>query len=181
MESYGVCTSANKKKMEKTVSEKSIRQLMRDVCLGKRKADLVLTGGKLVNVFTGEILEESLAVCQGTIVGIGPYEGKKTVDLQGKYVLPGLIDAHLHIESSMAIPSVLSSVLLAHGVTTAIVDPHEIVNAAGSKGLDYMLEDAAISDVEYCFMLPSSVPSCDFEVNGGGEFSARKIDRKSVV
>lgn len=155
------------------------------VSRGLEKADLVLKNGKIVNVFTHQILEKDLAIADGRIAGIGSYEGKKEVDLKGKYILPGLIDAHLHIESSMAIPSVLSGVLLSHGVTTVITDPHEIVNAAGKAGLDFMLEDAHHAAIDYFFMIPSSVPSCDFEVNGAGKFLASDMeeykDRDNVL
>lgn len=161
-------------KKTKQQMQEDRNRLMR-VCRGDEPADLVLINGRLINVFTDEILEEPIAIADGKIAGIGDYEGKQVVDLQGGYVLPGLIDAHLHIESSMASPSVLSPALLAHGVTSAVVDPHEMVNAAGAAGLDYMLEDAAQAEIDYFFMIPSSVPSCDFEVTGCGTFSAEEM------
>lgn len=153
------------------MKEKIIRS-----ALGINQADLVLKNAKIVNVFTGQILDENVAITNGIIAGCGDYEGRKEIDLKGKYVLPGLIDSHIHIESTMAIPSVLSPVLLSKGVTTIIADPHEIVNAAGKNGLDFMLEDAARSDIDIYFMVPSSVPSCDFEINGAGVFSAKQME-----
>lgn len=152
------------------MKEKIIRS-----ALGLEKSDLVLKNTRTVNVFTGQILEDSIAITDGIIAGFGDYEGREEIDLKGKYVLPGLIDSHIHIESTMAIPSVLSPVLLSKGVTTIIADPHEIVNAAGRDGLDFMLEDAARSDIDIFFMVPSSVPSCDFEMNGAGTFSAEQM------
>lgn len=143
--------------------------------LGEEPADLVLTNCRVVNVFTRQILEKDIAVTDGVIVGIGDYEGKQKTDLQGQYVIPGLIDSHIHIESTMTIPSILSPVLLSKGVTTIIADPHEIVNAAGREGLDFMLEDGKSADLDIYYMVPSSVPSCDFEINGAGVFSSEEM------
>lgn len=142
---------------------------------GLEKADLVLKNGKVVNVFTNQILEADIAICDGIIVGVGQYDGQKEIDLQGQVVAPGLIDAHIHIESSTATPSTLSQLLLAKGTTTIVADPHEIVNAAGAAGLDFMLEDADRALMDIYYMIPSSVPSTDFEANGCGEFSAEDI------
>lgn len=151
------------------------RKNLLETVLKKKKADLVLKNARIASIYTGRILEADLAIEKDRIAGFGNYAGEKEIDLQGAYVLPGLLDAHFHIESSMSTPSALSPVLLKHGVTTVIADPHEIVNAAGKEGLEFMLKDAAHSGVDYFFMLPSSVPSCDFEVNGQGEFDAEKM------
>lgn len=147
-----------------------------EAALGRRECDLVLKNARIVNVFTDQILDGDIGICQGKIVGTGSYAGKQEIDLKGKYVLPGLIEAHFHIESTMLTPAALGSVLLSQGVTTAICDPHEIVNACGSKGMEFMLENARKSALDYYFMIPSSVPCCDFEVNGAGQFDVTQME-----
>lgn len=146
-------------------------------------ADMVIYNARIVNVFSKQVLSGEIAIYRNRIAGIAyrdrgeiPYAGVREIDAQGAYVIPGLIDAHLHIESSMVTPTVLSSVLLSHGVTSAVCDPHEIANATGTEGIDFMLEDAEKADVDYFFMIPSSVPSCDFETNGAGEFLASDMN-----
>lgn len=164
----------NKAGLKNKDSEAEKRQLIL-TAHGLKKADHVLKNGKILNVFTGQLIEGDIALSGRRIAGIGSYEGEAETDLNGKTVVPGLIDAHFHIESSMTVPSSLSPVLLQHGVCTVIADPHEIVNAAGTDGLDFMLEDAGKAETDYFFMVPSSVPSCDFEVNGAGHFSADQM------
>lgn len=132
----------------------------------KQKADLVVKNGKIVNVFTGEIMEGDVAIVDGVIVGIGQYEGKNTLDLEGRYIVPGLLDGHVHIESTMLSPREFAKVLLQHGVTSAITDPHEIANVAGTDGLDYMLTSSDQLPMDIFVMLPSSVPATSFETNG---------------
>lgn len=147
-----------------------------EAALQDRPCDLVLKNARIVNVFTDQILEGDIGICGGRIAGIGSMEGKEETDLQGRFVLPGFIDAHLHIESSMVTPQALSPVLLSHGVTTAVCDPHEIANACGLPGIRFMLDNAGLSRMDYRFTLPSSVPSCDFEINGAGTLSARDME-----
>jgi len=130
------------------------------------KADLVIKNGKIVNVFTREIIEGDLAIAEGMIVGIGRYEGKQTIDAEGRYVCPGLIDGHVHIESSMVPPSEFARVVLPHGVTTVIADPHEIANVAGIHGIQFMLDDAKRTPLDVYMMLPSCVPAASFEHAG---------------
>ncbi|WP_219839002.1 adenine deaminase [Paenibacillus sp. R14(2021)] len=129
-------------------------------------ADLVITNGKIVNVFTGTVTEGDLAIADGVIVGIGSYEGIEGYDAEGRYIVPGLIDGHVHIESSMLAPKEFAKVLLLHGVTTAITDPHEIANVAGAEGIDYMLSSAEQLPLDIFVMLPSSVPVTPFESSG---------------
>lgn len=139
--------------------------------------DVVLKNARIVNVFTDQVLEGDISIYKGKIAGIGTtYKGLKEIDLEGKTVVPGFIDAHFHIESSMVTPAALGNVLLSQGVTTAICDPHEIVNVCGSKGMEFMLENARKSALDYYFMIPSSVPSCDFEVNGAGQFDVAQME-----
>lgn len=152
-----------------------IKNLMA-IARGQKKADVVLKNVQIVNVFTNQIVQGDIALDRDRIAGIGQYEGKENIDLHHKFVVPGLIDAHFHIESSMATPLALSSILLKHGICTVIADPHEIVNATGTAGMDFMLEDASKAALDYFFMIPSSVPSCDFEINGAGFFSAEDME-----
>ncbi|UTR13890.1 adenine deaminase [Salipaludibacillus sp. LMS25] len=129
-------------------------------------ADLVIKNGKIVNVFTLEIEEGDVAIYNGVIVGIGNYEGKEEVDAKGKYVVPGLIDGHVHIESSMVPPHKFSDVVVPHGVTTVITDPHEIANVTGTDGIQFMLDDSEGVPLDVLFMLPSCVPATPFEHSG---------------
>ncbi|SEA42549.1 Adenine deaminase [Eubacterium aggregans] len=138
-------------------------------------ADLVIKNGRIVNVFTKEVLEGDVAIVDGSIVGIGTYEGLKTIDAKGQYLIPGLINAHVHIESSMMTPSGYAGLIAPRGTTTIIADPHEIVNVAGETGLSFMLEDSANLAVDMFFMIPSSVPATAQETNGAGEFSAKDM------
>ncbi|TCP24514.1 adenine deaminase [Scopulibacillus darangshiensis] len=132
----------------------------------KKKADLVIKNGKIVDVFNGGMMEADIAVTDGYIVGIGNYEGLKTIDAKGKIISPALIDGHVHIESSMLTPKEFAKVLIPHGVTTAVTDPHEIANVAGEGGIRYMLDDAVDCGMDIYTMLPSSVPATAYENNG---------------
>lgn len=133
---------------------------------GADQPELVLKGLKILNVFTKDIVNADIAVDSGIIVGIGNYNGQVTVDLTGKYAIPGLINAHCHVESSMVTPAEYCREELRHGVTTLITDPHEIANVAGCDGIDFMLNSASSIPINYFIQLPSCVPSSDFEHNG---------------
>ncbi|WP_090577804.1 adenine deaminase [Paenibacillus sp. OV219] len=129
-------------------------------------ADVVIRNGRIVNVFTGELMLGDIAIADGMIAGIGKYEGKETIDAQGKYIVPGFIDGHVHIESSLLTPQQFARVLLLHGVTTVVTDPHEIANVAGSDGIQFMLDAAEGLPFDSYVMLPSCVPATPFESNG---------------
>jgi len=130
-------------------------------------ADLVLKNAKIVNVFSGTIQEKDLAVHNGLIVGTGrDYHGIIETDLKGKVVVPGLIDGHLHIESSMLTPSNLAAALLLHGTTTVVADPHEIANVMGMEGIRFMLRDSTSIPFDFFFMAPSCVPATPLETSG---------------
>lgn len=133
---------------------------------GEEPADLVIKNGKVVDVFDGNLIDTDVAITGGMIVGLGHYQGKKTLDAGGKIISPSLIDAHVHIESSMLTPGAFAGVLAAHGVTSAVVDPHEIANVLGVDGIRFMLRRAAASLIDIYVMLPSSVPAASFEHNG---------------
>lgn len=134
--------------------------------LGGKKAELVLKGARVVNVFTGELEEADVAVEDGYIVGIGSYEGEKEEDLSGKIICPGFIDGHIHLESSMVRPAEFERAVLPHGTTAVIADPHEIANVAGTEGIDYMLWETEDLTLDVFFMLPSCVPAARLEESG---------------
>jgi adenine deaminase len=142
------------------------------VANGFEKAEVVFKNARIVNVFSEEICYGDLAVNNGTIVGIGSYEGVEEIDLAGKYLVPGFIDAHMHIESTMVTPFELARAIVPTGTTTIIADPHEIVNVSGTTGLDYLLNATEHIPLNVFVMLPSSVPSTSFETNGAGPFGA---------
>lgn len=135
---------------------------------------LVLKNGSIVNVFTEEILKGDVMIEGGRIVGIGEYSGGEEVDCSGKYICPGFIDAHVHIESSMVSPLEFAKTILPWGTTTIIADPHEMVNVAGAKAVSYLLDAVKKVPVNVHVMLPSSVPSTAFETNGA-DFTAEDM------
>ena len=133
---------------------------------GDALADLVLKNARIVNVFTDEIDTADIAISGNRIVGVGAYHGRKEVDLHGKYVCPGLIDGHIHIESSMLCGPAFEQAVLPHGTTAVVTDPHEISNVAGLEGLDFMLETTKNLTLSVYFMLPSCVPATDLDESG---------------
>lgn len=147
------------------MKKETLKKLI-DVAAGRIPADLVIKNCKVMNVFSGEIISGDIAVSDGMIAGIGTYEGKETVDAKGRYAAPGLIDSHIHIESSYVSPEEIGRLLVPHGATTIIADPHEIVNVCGLRGLDYMLEAAKGTALDIKYVLPSCVPATPFEHAG---------------
>ena len=133
---------------------------------GEKPVDLLLTNSQVVNVFSGEIVPDAIAISNGVIVGFGQYEAIKTVDLNGRYVAPGFIDSHVHIESSMTCVSEFARAVMVHGTTTVAADPHEIANVLGSAGIEYMLQSAEQQPINIYFTLPSCVPATDMETAG---------------
>lgn len=142
-----------------------IKELI-DVSVKNKHADLVFKNANIVNVFTHEIIVSDVAVHKGVIVGIGQYYGNNNIDLSGKYMAPGLIDSHIHIESSMLSPEEFSKVIVPRGTTTIIVDPHEIANVCGLDGIEYILGSTEDLPLNTYIMLPSCVPATDFESSG---------------
>lgn len=128
--------------------------------------DLMLTKARVVNVFTGEVLESSVAVHAGLVVGFGEREARETIDLGGRHVAPGLIDGHVHLESSMVTPGEYARAVVPRGTTTVIADPHEIGNVCGSAGIDFIVQGNAVSPLEIRVMLPSCVPATGMETPG---------------
>lgn len=134
--------------------------------LGNESADLLLKNGKLVNVFSGEIHSASIAIKDGLVVGFGDYAAEETVDLDGKYISPGFVDGHLHLESSMlAIPEFARNVL-PWGTTSVVADPHEIANVLGVAGIRYILDSSEGLPLRVFVMFPSCVPATPFETSG---------------
>lgn len=138
-----------------------------DVAVGRKKADLVLKNAKIVDVFQAKILIGDIAISDGYIAGIGgSYQGVEERNYTGKYVAPGFIEAHIHIESSYVSPEEFSRVFIPRGTTTILADPHEIVNVAGLKGLDYMVNAAKNAKMDIRYMMPPCVPATNFETSG---------------
>lgn len=133
---------------------------------GDEPADLLLTNARIVNVFSGEILQNHIAIRDGYIAGLGEYDARETVDLKGMYVAPGLIDAHVHIESSMVCLSEFARAVLPCGTTTVVADPHEIANVAGIAGIEYMIRSSEGLPLNVFFALPSCVPATLMETAG---------------
>ena len=133
---------------------------------GERPVELVLKRARVVNVFTNEVEQADVAIHQGWIVGIGEYTGETELDLAGKYVCPGLIDGHIHIESSMLCGPAFAQAVLPHGTVAVVTDPHEISNVAGTAGLEFMMETTKDLDLSVYFMLPSCVPAADLDESG---------------
>ncbi len=133
---------------------------------GDTPADLLLTNARIINSFSGRIIDGHIAVKDGIIVGFGDYHAAKTVDLMGRYVAPGFIDSHVHIESSMVCVTEFARAVAPCGTTTVVADPHEIANVLGTAGIDYMLRSAEGQPMDCLFALPSCVPATEMETAG---------------
>ncbi len=133
---------------------------------GDAPVDLLLVNAKIVNVFSGRVVDGAIAIKGGRVVGFGDYETEKTIDLKGRYVAPGFIDAHVHIESSMTGVAEFARTVAPCGTTTVVADPHEIANVLGAAGIDYMLRSADGQPVDCLYALPSCVPATDMETAG---------------
>ena len=144
------------------------------VAAGREKADLVLKNAKYLNVFSNEFLSGDIAVANGLIAGVGKYDGKTEIDVSGKLVLPGFIDAHIHLESSMVTPAEFAKAVVAHGTTTVITDPHEITNVMGIDGVEYMIQASQNLPIDVHFMMPSCVPATEIDESGA------ELDRKDI-
>uniref|UniRef100_UPI00260C6CCE adenine deaminase n=1 Tax=Fusobacterium sp. TaxID=68766 RepID=UPI00260C6CCE len=165
------------------MTKEQLKKLI-DIAAGRIPADLVIKNAKIVDVYSSKILVGDIAISDNLIAGIGNYQGRKEIDVNGKYVTPGFIDGHIHIESSYLSPEELGKLLVPHGGTCIIADPHEIVNVCGIKGLDYMMEAAKNTVLDIKYMVPSCVPCTPFE-NAGAIIDADKmkepITRENVL
>ncbi|KUK80900.1 MAG: Adenine deaminase [Petrotoga mobilis] len=144
------------------------------IALGKEKADLVFKNGKIIDVFNEKVIEEDLAISNGVIIGFGKYEGKEEVDLEGKFISPGFIDAHLHLESAMVTIEEFAKTVIPLGTLTLVADPHEIANVAGEIGLKYFLKIGNNLPWNFNLMVPSCVPVTTFDYSGS-VLNAEKI------
>jgi len=144
------------------------------IALGKEKADLVFKNGKIIDVFNEKVIEEDLAISNGVIIGFGKYEGKEEVDLEGKFISPGFIDAHLHLESAMVTIEEFAKTVIPLGTLTLVADPHEIANVAGKVGIKYFLTIGNNIPWNFNLMVPSCVPVTTFD-KSGSVLNAEKI------
>ena len=142
------------------------KQRVIEAASGREKADLVLKNATYVNVFSNELRTCDIAVANGLIVGMGEYEGEQELDMTGKIVCPGFVDAHIHLESSLVSPREFAKAVLPHGTTTVITDPHEITNVMGTDGIDYMFQATEGLPIDVRFMLPSCVPATPMDESG---------------
>lgn len=146
-----------------------------ETAAGREPADLVLKNAAYVNVFSSEVCRGDIAIAEGLIVGVGSYAGKREIDVSGKIICPGLLDAHIHLESSLVSPAEFARAVVPHGTTTVITDPHEISNVMGTDGIAYMLQATEKLPIDAFFMLPSCVPCSPLD-ESGADLNYRSID-----
>ena len=154
------------------------------VACGEKKADIVLKNCQVINVFSKKIEKGNIAIHDGKIAGIGNYCGVKEMDMQNQLVAPGFIDGHVHIESSLLTPGQFARVVLPKGTTSVIADPHEIANVCGIYGIKYIIEASKQTALDVFIMLPSCVPSTDYE-NAGSVLDNESLlelkDEESII
>ena len=160
---------------QKTDRQLAAKQRIIAVAAGREEADLVLKNAKYLNVFSNDFLCGDIAVANGLIAGVGKYDGNTEIDVSGKLVLPGFIDAHIHLESSMVTPAEFAKAVVAHGTTTVITDPHEITNVMGIDGVEYMIQASQNLPIDVHFMMPSCVPATEID-ESGAELDCKDID-----
>jgi adenine deaminase len=160
-------------------SQPSFRDTLRrrlDAALGRRDCDLVIDNARWLDVFSARFREGPVAIDDGVIVGLEPgRRARRVIDARGKWLVPGFIDAHVHVESSMMLPEAFSSAVLPHGTTSAVCDPHELANVVGPRGIQYFLEAAERVPVDLWVMMSSCVPATLLETNGGGIIDAAAL------
>ena len=137
-----------------------------EVARGDAPADLVLKNCNIINVFTSKIEQGDIAITDGTIVGIGSYKGVKEIDINNRFVAPGFIDGHVHVESSMLTPPQFAKIIVPKGTTSIVADPHEIANVSGVEGIKYMIFSSIFGPLNVNMMIPSCVPATAFETSG---------------
>ena len=146
--------------------DKNLLKKLIDVAAGRVPADVVIKNCQVVDVYNASVIPGDIAICGGLIAGVGQYEGHTEIDAQGQYAAPGFIDSHIHVESSYVSPEELGRLIVPHGTTTIVADPHEIVNVCGLSGLEYMIEASKETVLDIKWMLPSCVPATPFEHSG---------------
>ena len=154
-----------------------VEELQRRVAVGRgdQPADVVLKGGRVLSVFTGELFEADVAIAGQHVAGIGSYDGPDEVDVSGFVLVPGLIDSHMHLESTKLMVDEFARAVLPHGTTTVVIDPHEMANVAGLRGVSALLESAGAVPLDYYVMVPSCVPASPFE-SSGATVTAEDVD-----
>ena len=155
------------------------------VARGDTPADLVLKGGRVLSVFTGEVFEADVAICGEQVAGLGSYRGTQEIDVAGQVLVPGLLDGHMHIESTKLMVDEFARAVLPHGTTTVFIDPHEVANVFGLRGVRALLEAAGQVPLDYYVMVPSCVPASRFESSGATvtaeEIRAFVAERSDVI
>lgn len=168
--------ATNKESYSGKINRKLLKkQRIIRVAAGQEPADLVLKNAQYLNVFSNELCTCDIAVCEGLVAGLGSYSGQQEFDMTGKIVLPGFVDAHIHLESALVCPREFAKAVLPHGTTTVITDPHEITNVMGTDGIDYMLQATEGLPIDVRFMLPSCVPATPLD-EAGANLDYRAID-----
>src|SRR4051812_10177417 len=133
------------------------------VARGDDPADVVVRGGQVLSVFTREWLEVDVAIADGWIAGLGEYDGREVVDASGRYVVPGFIDAHMHLESTKLLPDEFARLVLPLGTTAVVLDPHELANVLGTDGVHWLLDACDTLPLDFYFMASSTIPASEFE------------------
>ena len=158
-------------KPQESIADKVARKLPKKLRLirvarGEEKADVVFKNATYLNVFSNDFCHGDIAVADGLIAGVGQYSGHTEIDVSGRFIAPGLIDAHIHLESSLVSPAEFARAVVRHGTTTVITDPHEIANVMGVDGIRYMLQATEGLPIDVHFMLPSCVPATPLDESG---------------
>lgn len=148
------------------MKNETLKKKLIDVAAGRDKAELVFKHVKYLNVFTNRFVTADVAITSGYVAGIGDYNGENEIDCTGKYLVPGFIDSHIHLESSIVSPKTFSRVVSAHGTTAVVTDPHEITNVLGTDGIEYMLKATENLPIDVFFVISSCVPASPFDENG---------------
>lgn len=155
------------------------------VARGDAPADLVLKGGRVLSVFTGEVLQADVAICGEHVAGLGSYHGAEEVDVAGQVLVPGLLDGHMHLESTKLMLDEFARAVLPHGTTTVVIDPHEVANVFGLRGVRALLDSAGQVPLDYYVMVPSCVPASRFESSGAtvtaADIRALVAERSDVI
>src|SRR2546428_7273674 len=133
------------------------------VARGDEPADLVVRGGRVLSVFTREWLDMDVAVVDGFVAGLGDYQGREILDASGRFVVPGFIDAHMHLESTKLLPDEFARLVLPLGTTAVVLDPHELANVLGTDGVHWLLDACEGLPLDFYFMASSSIPASHFE------------------
>ena len=133
------------------------------VARGDEPADVVVRGGRVLSVFTREWLDTDIAIADGWIAGLGDYDGEEIVDASGRYVVPGFLDAHMHLESTKLLPDEFARLVLPLGTTAVVLDPHELANVLGTDGVHWLLDACEGLPLDFYFMASSSIPASEFE------------------